>query len=80
MKLEKCTITFNSREYIEFLIDRFVTSPKDIQEVIDAFIGTEEHAENAWDEETIYGLLEDASIYVYRIDKESTHKFELPEI
>lgn len=81
MKLEKYRINFNYEESIEFLIDRFVNSPEDIHNAIEAFKETEEYISNTWDEDDLYDFFEQRDMAFIPVSNLAIiNTFELPEI
>ena len=81
MKLERYKINFNSEESIEFLMDTYASSPKDVQDVIDAFMETEQYLSNLWDSGDVWDMLDEANICYYPISSLAiSREFELPEI
>jgi hypothetical protein len=81
MKLERYKINFNSEDSIEFLIDTYANSPKDIQDVLNEFMETEQYISNLWDSEDVWDLLDEANICYYPITSLAiTKEFELPQI
>lgn len=80
MKLERCVITFNGEESLEFLIDTNKNSFEEIQEVLDEYKETEEYLSNDWDSSTIEDLLESNDIGIINLsDMDVSYHFELPE-
>lgn len=79
MKLEKCIITFNSVESLEFLLDTNANSFEEVVKSLERFKTTDQYKDDDWDEGDVIDWLKEDNLSIIPLNEDIVYEFNLPD-